>query len=187
VEESILAQIDQRLREEKLKSIQIEIHEPHEFRKIDKIIQEQPLNKDYEVHENLITFENTEQREENTSNKIFTEKEIENSTDTQEEKQIVSSKSTYRNKIAEVLYEFQARNDRELSIKPGDIIKIIDNSGEWWYGELDGKVGIFPGNYVTVKKPAITVRRASTAKILELQAKCGFYDSKPVESSSKLL
>ena len=29
----------------------------------------------------------------------------------------------------------------------GDIITIVDGSGEWWKGELNGKTGIFPGNY----------------------------------------
>jgi len=161
-------------------------------KQVDKIIQEQPLNKEKEkiindiVQENLITFENIEHKEEeNIGNKIFSEEiEIENSIEKQEEQQVVSSKSTFKGKRGEVLYEFQARNDKELSIKPGEIINIIDNSGEWWSGELDGKVGIFPGNYVTIKKPVITVKRASTAKILELQAKCGFYDVKPIESTT---
>ena len=29
----------------------------------------------------------------------------------------------------------------------GDIITILDDSKEWWKGELNGKTGIFPGNY----------------------------------------
>lgn len=49
----------------------------------------------------------------------------------------------------EVLYAYQAQQDDELNINPGDIIKIIDKyDAEWWQGELNGTVGIFPASYV---------------------------------------
>jgi myosin-1 len=51
------------------------------------------------------------------------------------------------------LYDFQAENADELSFGPGEIITIIDKSlGEWWTGELNGKKGIFPSNYVEIIK-----------------------------------
>jgi len=95
-----------------------------------------------------------------------------------------AARSTYRGgKQAEVLYAFTARNDKELSINLGDIINVYDNSSEWWYGELNGKIGLFPGNYTLIKKQNIQVKRASNSKILELQAQCGFFDTKPTESA----
>lgn len=48
-----------------------------------------------------------------------------------------------------VLYEYVANEADELSVNPDDIINIIDKyDAEWWQGELNGKVGIFPATYV---------------------------------------
>ena len=48
-----------------------------------------------------------------------------------------------------VLYEYTANESDELTITPGDIIQIIDKyDTEWWQGELNGIVGIFPASYV---------------------------------------
>ena len=46
-------------------------------------------------------------------------------------------------------YDFAARDQRELTIKKGDIIKVLDKDDSgWWMGELpNGKYGIFPSNY----------------------------------------
>lgn len=48
-----------------------------------------------------------------------------------------------------VIYEYSANATDELDIKPGDIINIYNRQPDgWWQGELNGKVGIFPANYV---------------------------------------
>ena len=48
-----------------------------------------------------------------------------------------------------MLYEYQANESDELNIQPDDIIHIIDKyDQEWWQGELNGNVGIFPASYV---------------------------------------
>jgi len=46
------------------------------------------------------------------------------------------------------LYDFDAEDATELSFRAGDIITIIKKSQDWWEGELRGKRGLFPGNYV---------------------------------------
>lgn len=56
---------------------------------------------------------------------------------------------------AEVLveYEYEALHDDELSLRPGDIIKnvrYIEEDG-WMEGELNGKRGVFPDNFVKVR------------------------------------
>jgi SH3 domain len=38
------------------------------------------------------------------------------------------------------LYDYSARNQRELSFRVDDIITITSNKGLWWKGELDGRV-----------------------------------------------
>ncbi|XP_064416272.1 proto-oncogene vav [Latimeria chalumnae] len=51
---------------------------------------------------------------------------------------------------AKARYDFSARDRQELSLKEGDIIKILSKKGQsgWWKGEVYGKVGLFPSNYV---------------------------------------
>ena len=49
----------------------------------------------------------------------------------------------------EVLYGYTAQQDDELTINPGDVVNIIEKYDEdWWQGELNGQVGIFPASYV---------------------------------------
>jgi len=53
--------------------------------------------------------------------------------------------------IVKAMYDYTAEENSELSFAPGDIIVVtqIDDSG-WWRGELKGKSGQFPRNYVEV-------------------------------------
>lgn len=52
---------------------------------------------------------------------------------------------------AVVRYSYNADNEDELSLKENDVIVILDKELEdagWWKGELNGKVGVFPDNFV---------------------------------------
>ncbi|XP_045494137.1 uncharacterized protein LOC123693189 isoform X3 [Colias croceus] len=72
--------------------------------------------------------------------------------------------------IARALYTFNGQTARELSFRKGDIIHVrrqIDNN--WYEGEIHGRVGLFPYNYVELlkgdvaqspKKPLILEGRA---------------------------
>ncbi|XP_026146048.1 CD2-associated protein-like isoform X2 [Carassius auratus] len=55
------------------------------------------------------------------------------------------------------IFTFEATNQDELDLKEGDIIHILSkvwkrDSGElgWWRGEINGKEGVFPDNFVTL-------------------------------------
>lgn len=54
------------------------------------------------------------------------------------------------------LYDFEGRNDLELSFCRGDIITVIsqDSSG-WWKGSFDSKTGTFPEPYTAPVKEAV--------------------------------
>ena len=49
-------------------------------------------------------------------------------------------------------YDYTAEQEDELSIKVGDIIhNVSKQDGGWWEGELNGKRGVFPDNFVKVR------------------------------------
>ncbi|XP_046857215.1 jouberin-like [Xenia sp. Carnegie-2017] len=50
-----------------------------------------------------------------------------------------------------VMYPFAARNEDELNLDEGDVIKVLRQEDEhWWIGEMkDGKQGYFPSSYTT--------------------------------------
>ena len=61
-----------------------------------------------------------------------------------EEKEEIAKKPQYR-----ALYTYAGQHDDELAFNAGDIISLISKDEEaWWKGELDGRVGVFPSNYV---------------------------------------
>ncbi|EJU03500.1 hypothetical protein DACRYDRAFT_99146 [Dacryopinax primogenitus] len=49
------------------------------------------------------------------------------------------------------LHTFEATQRGELAFEKGDIIKVVDRAfKDWWRGQLRGKTGIFPVNYIEV-------------------------------------
>ncbi|KAG8507315.1 SH3 domain-containing protein 19, partial [Galemys pyrenaicus] len=54
-----------------------------------------------------------------------------------------------KGKKAKALYDFHGENEDELSFKVGDVITELESvDNDWMSGELMGKSGIFPKNYV---------------------------------------
>ncbi|KAJ1674867.1 BAR adaptor protein Hob1, partial [Spiromyces aspiralis] len=54
-------------------------------------------------------------------------------------------------KYVVALYDYTAQAEGDLSFRENDRIEIIertDNVNDWWTGRLNGKVGVFPANYV---------------------------------------
>ena len=48
-----------------------------------------------------------------------------------------------------VLFDYDAEQDDELNLKVGDVVtKVLIQDGGWWEGELRGKRGMFPENFV---------------------------------------
>ncbi|XP_033480410.1 proto-oncogene vav isoform X3 [Epinephelus lanceolatus] len=51
--------------------------------------------------------------------------------------------------VVRARYDFSARDRSELSLREGDTIKILKKGQSgWWKGEVYGRVGFFPANYV---------------------------------------
>jgi signal transducing adaptor molecule len=48
------------------------------------------------------------------------------------------------------LYDFAGLEEGELRLQRGDIVDVYDDTTfkDWWKGEVSGRIGIFPSNYV---------------------------------------
>ena len=71
---------------------------------------------------------------------------------------------------AVAIYSFKAASDDELSFTKGNILKIMDMKQDvnWYKAELDGKEGLVPKNYITVKPHSFLkyVKRAEAENLL---------------------
>lgn len=64
--------------------------------------------------------------------------------------------------FCKVIFPYEAQNEDELSIKEGDIVTIINKEcadAGWWLGELNGKQGVFPDNFVKLFLPEVEKER----------------------------
>ncbi|XP_034153878.1 SH3 domain-containing kinase-binding protein 1 isoform X1 [Pangasianodon hypophthalmus] len=64
--------------------------------------------------------------------------------------------------LCKVLFPYDAQNEDELSIKEGDIVTIVSKEcadAGWWLGELNGKQGVFPDNFVKLFVPEVEKER----------------------------
>jgi len=57
-----------------------------------------------------------------------------------------------------VMFDYQAKNDDELTLRPGQNIQVLSQdpglSGDegWWAGKIGNRLGVFPRNFVSAKK-----------------------------------
>jgi len=47
-----------------------------------------------------------------------------------------------------VIYNWEAQNLKELTLKIGQVVSVLQDDGNWWLGICEGKQGYFPKNYV---------------------------------------
>ena len=47
-------------------------------------------------------------------------------------------------------YAFTAGSGEELSFNPGDVLSVLQQNGDWWLAELNGRRGLIPSNYVSL-------------------------------------
>ncbi|XP_065063031.1 sorbin and SH3 domain-containing protein 1-like isoform X4 [Rhopilema esculentum] len=72
--------------------------------------------------------------------------------------------------IARAKYKFQAENDKEISFKKNDMITLLRKLDDNWYeGEIEDQIGIFPVNYVEIlREPRIIKSEVAPAMSGEL-------------------
>ena len=67
-----------------------------------------------------------------------------------------------------VLFPYNAVNDDELTLEEGQIVTIVSKDVEdkgWWKGEIDGRIGVFPDNFVKIINSSTTT--STTASTTE--------------------
>lgn len=55
--------------------------------------------------------------------------------------------------VCVALFPYEAVNSDELTLAEGDVVTILSREVEdkgWWKGELKGKIGVFPDNFVQI-------------------------------------
>lgn len=75
--------------------------------------------------------------------KDYLERLIGNNDECQKEKSL-----TNKNNYCKALYAYKSEVAEDLDFSKGDLIKVLRRSGNWWEGEVNGRQGIFPINYV---------------------------------------
>lgn len=53
--------------------------------------------------------------------------------------------------VCRVIFSYKPVNEDELELKEGEIITVLSKElpdKGWWKGELKGKIGVFPDNFV---------------------------------------
>lgn len=64
--------------------------------------------------------------------------------------QIFLNEVDLRDEMVQALFTFTAQDSDELSFTAGDWITVLDKSNrDWWKGQVNGAIGIFPSNYVS--------------------------------------
>ncbi|NXU14062.1 SH3K1 protein, partial [Pardalotus punctatus] len=70
---------------------------------------------------------------------------------TQEPTKIEVDSRTKNKEYCKVIFPYEAQNDDELTIREGDVVTLISKDCidvGWWEGELNGRRGVFPDNFV---------------------------------------
>ncbi|KAM7064520.1 SH3 domain-containing kinase-binding protein 1 isoform 3-T3 [Acridotheres tristis] len=78
-------------------------------------------------------------------------KKLPPATATQEPTKIEVDSRTKNKEYCKVLFPYEAQNDDELTIREGDVVTLISKDCidvGWWEGELNGRRGVFPDNFV---------------------------------------
>ncbi|XP_024917433.1 SH3 domain-containing kinase-binding protein 1 isoform X2 [Cynoglossus semilaevis] len=74
----------------------------------------------------------------------------------------ITQRTSLRNKgskvleCCQVMFDYKAKADDELELKKGDVVVLLRKETEdegWWEGELNGRCGFFPDNFVMVIPP----------------------------------
>ncbi|XP_039663004.1 SH3 domain-containing protein 21 isoform X2 [Perca fluviatilis] len=85
----------------------------------------------------------------------------------------ISQRASVRNKAknvvecCKVMFNYKAKTEDELDLKKGDVVAILSKETEdegWWEGELNGRRGFFPDNFVMAIPPMDSLQSGTTSQ-----------------------
>lgn len=85
----------------------------------------------------------------------------------------ISQRASVRNKAknaveyCKVMFDYKAKAEDELELNKGDIVVILRKETEdegWWEGEINGRCGFFPDNFVMVIPPMDSLQSGTTSQ-----------------------
>ncbi|MEQ2298428.1 hypothetical protein AMECASPLE_005085 [Ameca splendens] len=79
----------------------------------------------------------------------------------------VRNKAKNRVEYCQVMFDYKAKKGDELELKKGDVVAILNKETEdegWWEGELNGRCGFFPDNFVLVLPPKDSLQSGMTSQ-----------------------
>ena len=133
--------------EEKKEEIQEQPKE-EEIKEVKEIKEEQKEEVKQPEQQQVVVEEEKEKEKSSTSSYDNDDKEREEAKQKEEEQPIEMKMPEKPILKVKALYDYEATDDTELSLREGDIIDIYDNSGDWWMAELNGKRGLIPANFI---------------------------------------
>ncbi|XP_007434679.1 SH3 domain-containing kinase-binding protein 1 isoform X1 [Python bivittatus] len=83
-------------------------------------------------------------------------KRMPTATTVQEATKMELDSRTKMKEYCKVIFPYEAQNEDELTIKEGDIVTLVNKDcidAGWWEGELNGRRGVFPDNFVKLLLP----------------------------------
>ncbi|XP_041648694.1 SH3 domain-containing protein 21 isoform X2 [Cheilinus undulatus] len=84
-----------------------------------------------------------------------------------------SQRASVRNKAqqnvecCQVMFDYKAKAEDELDLKKGDVVVLVRKETEdegWWEGELNGRCGFFPDNFVMVIPPVDSLQSGTSSQ-----------------------
>ncbi len=86
---------------------------------------------------------------------------------------------------AEAMYDYKGQDSSDLDLKRGDKISILEHvNNDWWRGEVAGRVGIFPSNYVKIISAPDDISRSNVYGSSVSQPPNNFYQPPAYSQSS---
>jgi hypothetical protein len=88
--------------------------------------------------------------------------------------------------VVQAKYKFDAENDSELSISPGDTIEVLKKVNEgWWLGSCEGRRGLFPSNYVVLLESSATCGNSQDTTRIKSDSAKEDQPSMPIEGDAE--
>ncbi|XP_072317263.1 SH3 domain-containing protein 21 [Eucyclogobius newberryi] len=84
----------------------------------------------------------------------------------------ISKQTSVRKKVksaecCKVMFDYKPKAGDELELKKGDVVVVVSKESQdegWWQGELNGRCGFFPDNFVMLIPPMSSVQNGGTTQ-----------------------